>query len=104
MSASGKPRGRRVRVERGIYRDAHGYSVIARLGSGAHMRRSKEQRFPLTTPLATMLAHWRELKATLAMPAAPGFTADEAAALRVILNGISASVEQARALIAERVS
>jgi hypothetical protein len=100
---SGTARGKRVRVERGIYRDRHGYSVVARLGSGSH-ERTKEQRFPLNTPLATLTAHWHELKATLAVTAAPRFTAGDVAAMRALLNGIAASVEQARALIAERVS
>ena len=37
----------RVTLAEGIYRDAHGVSVIARIGSGATLRRSPPVRFPL---------------------------------------------------------
>lgn len=46
--------GPRVTVERGIYRDGHGYEVVARAGT---LRRS--QRFPLRTSLQT-LRGWRD--------------------------------------------
>ncbi len=47
-------RGHRVRVARGIYRDASGYAVIYPVAG-----KPKEKRFPLDTPLET-LKQWRE--------------------------------------------
>jgi integrase len=56
---------RRTRIAPGIYRDVHGFSVMARVGSGANALASKEQRFPLDTAIDTMIAHWHREKMKL---------------------------------------
>lgn len=42
-----RPPATRHAIGEGIYRDAYGISVIARIGSGANLRQSPPQRFPL---------------------------------------------------------
>jgi hypothetical protein len=100
---SGSRRSARVRVARGVYRDTWGFSVIARIGSGAHERRSKEQRFPLSTPLAVLLAHWQREKAVLT-DAVPTLSPADVRALRAILDSLAAGVAQVQAILAERVA
>jgi integrase len=56
---------RRVKQAPGIYRDAYGYSVIARVGSGDRALSSPELRFPLTEKLATLQAAWHREKMKL---------------------------------------
>lgn len=56
---------RRTRLAPGIYHDAHGYSVIAKVGSGARQLSSPEIRFPPETPLANMVARWHREKMRL---------------------------------------
>jgi integrase len=56
---------RRTKIAPGIYQDAHGYSVIARVGSGDRELSSPELRFPLTEKIATMQAAWHREKMKL---------------------------------------
>lgn len=56
---------RRTRVAPGIYQDAHGFSVIAKVGSGARQLSTPEIRFPPDTPLANMVARWHREKMRL---------------------------------------
>jgi hypothetical protein len=100
---SGSPRSARVRVARGVYRDTRGFSVIARVGSGANTRSSKEQRFPLSTPLAVLVAHWQREKAVLT-DAVPKLTPADVRALRAILDSLAAGVAQVQAILAECVA
>jgi integrase len=65
MSGARPPRSARIRIAPGIYRDDRGFSVIARVGSGAHELSSKEERFPLDTPITRMEAHWHREKMKL---------------------------------------
>src|SRR5262252_5435546 len=55
----------RTRIRPGIYQDAHGYAVLARIGSGATERKSPEVRYPLETPIPVMEARWHALKTAL---------------------------------------
>ena len=57
---------RRTRVAPGVYQDAYGFGVWASVGSGARRVTTKEERFPLGTPLETMIAAWHRQKAALA--------------------------------------
>lgn len=54
MGAMPRHRSARTRVDRGIYRDADGYEVVANVG-----RRSKAKRFPLEVDLSAMRA-WQD--------------------------------------------
>lgn len=56
---------RRTKIAPGIYQDAYGYSVIARVGSDDREMSSPELRFPLTEKLATMQAAWHREKMKL---------------------------------------
>jgi integrase len=56
---------RRTRIAPGIYQDAHGFSVIARVGSGARQLSTPEIRYPPDTPLPTMVARWHREKMRL---------------------------------------
>jgi integrase len=56
---------RRTRVAPGIYRDAHGFSVIAKKGSGSAQLTSGEIRYPLTTDIAVLKARWLDEKQRL---------------------------------------
>lgn len=56
---------KRHRIAPGIYQDAHGIGVVARIGSGATERKSQEVRFPLGTPTPVMEACWHRLKKDL---------------------------------------
>jgi integrase len=56
---------RRTKVAPGIYRDAHGYSVIARVGTYPHQLSTPEMRYPPETPLPTMVACWHREKMRL---------------------------------------
>ena len=56
---------RRTKIAPGIYQDAHGYSVIARVGSGERELSSPELRFPLTEKIATLQATWHREKMKL---------------------------------------
>jgi integrase len=56
---------RRTKIAPGIYQDAHGYSVIARVGSGARELTTPEIRYPLGTPEPTMIARWHREKMRL---------------------------------------
>jgi integrase len=58
-------RSKRVRVRTGIYRDATGYTVEARAGTGANERRSPAIRFPLETEIPIMEARYLREKAAL---------------------------------------
>jgi site-specific recombinase XerD len=58
-------RSKRQKVATGIYRDAAGFSVVARVGSGVTALSSKEARFPLDTALSVMEAHWHREKMKL---------------------------------------
>jgi integrase/transcriptional regulator with XRE-family HTH domain len=56
---------RRTRVAPGIYQDAHGFSVMASVGSGGRRISSHEIRYPPETPLPTMVARWHHEKMRL---------------------------------------
>jgi integrase len=56
---------RRTRVAPGIYQDAHGFSVVARVGSGERQLSTPEIRYPPDTPLPTMVARWHREKMRL---------------------------------------
>jgi integrase len=56
---------RRTRVADGIYQDAHGYSVMASVGSGRRRLSAPEIRFPLGTELDVMQARWHREKGRL---------------------------------------
>jgi integrase len=56
---------RRTKIAPGIYQDAHGYSVIARVGTHPRLLSSREIRFPPDTPLPTMVATWHREKMRL---------------------------------------
>jgi integrase len=56
---------RRTTLAPGIYQDASGYSVIAKVGSGRQQLSSPEIRFPPETPLSTMVARWHREKMRL---------------------------------------
>jgi integrase len=56
---------RRTKIAPGIYQDAHGYSVIAKVGSGARQLTTPEIRYPLGTPEPTMIARWHREKMRL---------------------------------------
>jgi integrase len=56
---------RRTRIAPGIYQDAYGFSVVARVGSGARALSSPEIRYPPETLLPTMVARWHREKMRL---------------------------------------
>jgi len=56
---------RRTRLATGIYQDAHGISVIATAGTAPHKLTSPEIRYPLGTPIPTMVACWHREKMRL---------------------------------------
>jgi integrase len=56
---------RRTQIAPGIYQDAHGYSVIARVGTYPHQLSTPEIRYPPDTPLSTMVARWHREKMRL---------------------------------------
>jgi integrase len=68
-------RGHRVRLERGIFRDASGIAVTAKIGSGQTARQA-ERRFPLRTSIAQLRKVREQLRVQLRLraplPAAPG--------------------------------
>lgn len=71
-------RGGRVRLARGIYRDASGYSVIWRSGG-----RPIEKRYPLDTPIATLRKERvREVGQATPIVGAGGFVRDAVRFLR----------------------
>jgi hypothetical protein len=56
---------RRTKIAPGIYQDAHGYSVVARVGTYPHQLSTPEIRYPPDTPLPTMVARWHHEKMRL---------------------------------------
>jgi integrase len=56
---------RRTRVAPGIYQDAYGFSVIAKVGTYPNHLLSPEIRFPPETPIPTMVARWHREKMRL---------------------------------------
>jgi integrase len=56
---------KRIKLAPGIYQDAHGISVIARVGSGARELSSPEARYPLGTDLKVLQARWHDEKGKL---------------------------------------
>lgn len=56
---------RRTTLAPGIYQDAYGYSVIAKVGTYPNQVTSPEIRFPPDTPLSTMVAQWHREKMRL---------------------------------------
>jgi integrase len=56
---------RRTTLAPGIYQDAYGYSVIAKVGTYPNQVTSPEIRFPPDTPLPTMVARWHREKMRL---------------------------------------
>jgi integrase len=65
MKKTSPSRAKRQRVAPGIYQDAHGFSVMASVGSGTRRISSPEIRFPPETPLPTMVARWHREKMRL---------------------------------------
>lgn len=56
---------RRTRIAPGIYQDAHGYSVIAKVGTYPNQVHTPEIRYPPDTPVPTMVARWHREKMRL---------------------------------------
>jgi integrase len=56
---------RRTRIAPGIYQDASGFSVIAKVGSGPQQLSTPEIRYPPETALSTMVARWHREKMRL---------------------------------------
>lgn len=58
-------RGTRRRIAPGIYQDAYGFGVEARVGKRPNELRSAEQRFPPGTELSALQACWHREKMRL---------------------------------------
>jgi integrase len=65
MKRTKRERAKRIPVAEGVYRDVHGYGVKASVGSGKRRINGPEHRFPLDTPLPTMVACWYREKMRL---------------------------------------
>jgi integrase len=84
----------RTRVERGIYRDAAGYEVVAHVGA-----RRKARRYPRDTPLATMRAWQDATRLALRTTPAPRPTARSAPTLAA---DVDRYIAQVRTLVSWR--